>query len=47
MQKLVANRLTEVTPVLIKSEQAGFVKDRQAPKGTSRMFDLLKIVETR
>lgn len=45
--KILANRLAEVTPSLIKADQVGFVKGRQAPDGTRRMFNLLKIAETR
>lgn len=45
--KILANQLAEITPRLIKADQVGFVKGRQAPDGTRRMYNLLRIVETR
>lgn len=43
--KILANRLMEITPSLIGLDQVGFVKGRQAPDGTRRMLDLLRISE--
>lgn len=39
--KLLANRLLELTPLLLGPEQVGFVKGRQAPDGTRKMIDLI------
>lgn len=44
--KFLANRLAEITPHLIKADQVGFVKGQQAPDGTRRMYNLIKIAET-
>lgn len=43
--KILANRLLNVTPLLLGSEQVGFVKDRQAPDGTRRMLNLIHYAE--
>lgn len=37
--------LVSITPKLIKTEQVGFVKGRQAPDGTRRMINLICIPE--
>lgn len=43
--KLITYRLAKVTPHLVKPNQVGFVKGRQAPDGTRRMYNLLRIAE--
>lgn len=45
--KILANRLAAITLCLVKADQVGFVKVRQAPGGTRRLFNLLHILETR
>lgn len=39
--KILANRLLELTPLLLGPEQVSFVKGRQAPDGTRKMIDLI------
>lgn len=43
---VLANGLAAITPHLVKADQVGFVKGQQAPDGTRRMYNLLKLVET-
>lgn len=43
--KILASSLLEITPYLIRLDQVGFVKGRQAPDGTRRMINLIQQVE--
>lgn len=45
--KLITNRLAIITPQLVKEDQVGFVKGRQAPDGTPRLYNLLRVAESR
>lgn len=44
--KLLANRLLDLTPLLLGPEQVGFVRGKQAPDGTRRMINLIHHAET-
>lgn len=44
--RIIANSLAIVTLQLVKADQAGFVKGRQAPDGTRQLYNLVHIAET-
>lgn len=43
---MIANRLAVITLQLVKADQVGFVKGRQAPDGTRWLYNLIHIAET-
>lgn len=42
--KILANRIVNITPLLIKPDQVGFVKGRQAPDSTRRMLNIINLI---
>uniref|UniRef100_A0A8C5M1H2 Reverse transcriptase domain-containing protein n=1 Tax=Leptobrachium leishanense TaxID=445787 RepID=A0A8C5M1H2_9ANUR len=44
--KIIANRVAELLPGLICSDQVGFIRGRQGPHNTKKLIDLIQVIQT-
>uniref|UniRef100_A0A8C5P972 Reverse transcriptase domain-containing protein n=1 Tax=Leptobrachium leishanense TaxID=445787 RepID=A0A8C5P972_9ANUR len=44
--KIVANRVADLLPKLICSDQVGFIRGRQGPHNTKKLIDLIQVIQT-
>uniref|UniRef100_A0A8C5PNG3 Reverse transcriptase domain-containing protein n=1 Tax=Leptobrachium leishanense TaxID=445787 RepID=A0A8C5PNG3_9ANUR len=44
--KILANRVADLLPQLICSDQVGFIRGRQGPHNTKKLIDLIQVIQT-